>query len=1129
MKTSTMLSCSRSLLLGGLLVLGQLGIFANESSLVCKTNSLLASVDSVADSGMSRLDSIAKVVVSPKSISVQIENDAVYPWKVNGNHAESGNSGVEKSTSSLKFSYSSEYPTEVSYYAWSKTNSYHSFKTYVDGDFKNNISTSKNFTRFYLPKGNHLVEFKDSISSLYYWGDQYGCLSDFCVKEILPLEEAVLSANSKPLTFTNDERYPWTIEDGYVQNTNYGNEKTSSRFSTTFTIDKPHKFSFETYVGDVDGWSGYGEYHNLKFYINDVSYQFFDNNNNFRSSKVLLDPGTYKMEWVDTLAYNYRDFRTKIKNIELSEIWIDVNVQTPGSLGVEVLKQVNVLTDVELLRVKGELNEVDWEKIGQMNQLVGLDLSQAKFKYIPKNGFSNLYWLSSVKLPVGVETIGTNSFVGTQIWHLDVPASVSSIGQEAFRECRALEKINFADGSQLKNIGYGAFYSCKKLKEFIMPNTVENLRTQYDREDYSSYTFYGCKALEKIVFSDKLRYLPHSTCDDCFSLTSVQLPSQLERIGNCCFDENRKLKKIDFPSSLNSLGYNAFAYSAIDSLRLPESLENIGEHAFSYSDSLRYIELPRYVYTYTNTFYDCDSVKKILCRAIVPPTIERDVLERGAYKKNITLIVPPLGLASYKLDPYWYQFGNIVATDEWSGDIVIGNQKYELHMPDEVPLDWKTNVILNNSQSRFTLNGNVPLSAGLYYMVEDYDADNRNNSRYNYCGSFINNGKMRADSVVVKTYFDDSEWTFMALPFCVNRLYTDSTTQYAVRTYSGSNRAAGDFTKTWENIQKWEDVSPYQGFIVHSDPANRDWSRFYFVAKDNEFKNNIFASIDVQVNLNEYVSEFAHNRSWNFIGNPYPCHYDTRAMDFTAPITVWDNYHRTYVAYSPVDDSYILRPFEAFFVQKPVDVDKITFSKEGRQHDREVRNDVSYVGAKCFANGGGEPRRVFNLTLTAANGQADRTRFVMNEAASRAYEMHCDANKFKSENKEASQLFTIENGVEFSINERPMDDGIVQLGVEIGKSGIYEIALSGFCDAQVILYDKKLNKKLNLSQGAYRFNAETGADIKRFEIHLGNDITGVEAVSAEQREDVIYDLQGRKVKVAPSKGVFIVNGQKVIK
>ena len=151
-----------------------------------------------------------------------------------------------------------------------------------------------------------------------------------------------------------------------------------------------------------------------------------------------------------------------------------------------------------------------------------------------------------------------------------------------------------------------------------------------------------------------------------------------------------------------------------------------------------------------------------------------------------------------------------------------------------------------------------------------------------------------------------------------------------------------------------------EGYILqssryYSDGEYANWSGFYFYAVNNANKNLIFAKDNRTVVLDEYQSEFSHNRSWNLIGNPYPCFYDTRAMDFTAPITVWDPFNSTYYAYSPVDDEYILSPTEAFFVQRPVDTESITFAADGRQTDRVVRNTGQGVYSQCQYAPGVQP------------------------------------------------------------------------------------------------------------------------------------------------------------------------------
>ena len=47
---------------------------------------------------------------------------------------------------------------------------------------------------------------------------------------------------------------------------------------------------------------------------------------------------------------------------------------------------------------------------------------------------------------------------------MNVPKSVTTIEDSAFAECRQLEKITFAEDSQLKKFGYYAFAGCTGLK-----------------------------------------------------------------------------------------------------------------------------------------------------------------------------------------------------------------------------------------------------------------------------------------------------------------------------------------------------------------------------------------------------------------------------------------------------------------------------------------------------------------------------------------------------------------------------------------------------------------------------------------------------------------------------------------
>ena len=90
--------------------------------------------------------------------------------------------------------------------------------------------------------------------------------------------------------------------------------------------------------------------------------------------------------------------------------------------------------------------------------------------------FSNekLAWFSAVEIREGESEIASQSFrKHTYIQTLRLPASVRSIGFEAFVGCENLERVTFDDGSGLQSIGPAAFYGCKKLTNVNLPERLE--------------------------------------------------------------------------------------------------------------------------------------------------------------------------------------------------------------------------------------------------------------------------------------------------------------------------------------------------------------------------------------------------------------------------------------------------------------------------------------------------------------------------------------------------------------------------------------------------------------------------------------------------------------------------------
>lgn len=261
---------------------------------------------------------------------------------------------------------------------------------------------------------------------------------------------------------------------------------------------------------------------------------------------------------------------------------------------------------------------------------------------------------------------------------------------------------------------------------------------------------------------------------------------------------------------------------------------------------------------------------------------------------------------------------------------------------------------------------------------------------------------------------------------------------------------------------------------------------------------------DKSPELEAHPAENDQDASWNFVGNPYLAYYQLDDLGFEAPITYWDGYN--YVAVRPGDDDYVFQPYQAFFVQKPTDTGTVGFDAVNQQTHTQSQTAVAQARERRARQRINPARLIINVTLSDGEN-TDRTRVVYNNEKSASYEMACDAAKFMS-TEAVPQLFTVNGGVQYAINERPQ--GEVELGFKSPKAGTYTISMARM-DAPMLLKDLKTGVTFDFTVGEeYVFEAEAGTNTSRFVLLLNPNTNRIENMTIADAENAqFYNLAGQ--------------------
>ena len=289
-----------------------------------------------------------------------------------------------------------------------------------------------------------------------------------------------------------------------------------------------------------------------------------------------------------------------------------------GGMLAGILNELG-LTEPSSLKLSGTLGISDFTTLRNIQSLEHLDISRVNLSVLPTEAFLECTNIKSVILPNTLTAIGTQAFCLSSLVSISIPASVETIEGGAFFRCTALQTVTFEKGSKLKTIKNGSiwsgvFESCTSLTTIEIPASVETIG--YD-------AFFGCSSLKTVTFEkgSKLKTVETNVFIYCTSLTSIEIPASVEEIERNAFSGCTSLQTVTFEkgSKLKTIGYFAFINcTSLTTIEIPASVETIRGGAFSDCTSLKTVTFEKgsqlltvYGYYAHGAFSDCTALTTV--------------------------------------------------------------------------------------------------------------------------------------------------------------------------------------------------------------------------------------------------------------------------------------------------------------------------------------------------------------------------------------------------------------------------------------------------------------------------------------------------------------------------------------